>query len=84
MADEPPPIERHEAADRFGKEAIRAVHRLTEAMDVDEDGVPEPVVVRRNGPHRSLDGLAALLDEALAEEDEAADAAARRGEHRPR
>jgi hypothetical protein len=98
VADEPPRIERHEAADRFGKEALRAVHRLTEAMD-DEDGVPEPVVVRRDGPHRSLDELAALLDDALAEEDEAQKGeaqkgedgederggdAARRGEHGPR
>ncbi|MGY1591478.1 hypothetical protein ACI79D_05820 [Geodermatophilus sp. SYSU D00708] len=89
MTDDPPPIERHEAADRFGKAALRAAHRLTEALDTegrddDEDGVPEPVVVRRNGPHRSLDGLAALLDEALAEPDEGGPDAAGRGEHEPR
>ncbi|MGY1706043.1 hypothetical protein ACI79C_15870 [Geodermatophilus sp. SYSU D00697] len=69
MTDGPPPIERHQATERFGKAALRAAHELTEALAEDEDDVPEPVVVRRTGPHRSLDGLAALLDEAL-EEDE--------------
>ncbi|MGY1624699.1 hypothetical protein ACI789_21045 [Geodermatophilus sp. SYSU D00965] len=99
MTDDPPPIERHEAADRFGKAALRAAHRLTEAMgtegmgtegmdtegrDDDEDGVPDPIVVRRTGPHRSIDGLAALLDEALAEPDEGGPDAAGRGEREPR
>ncbi|MGY1643889.1 hypothetical protein ACI782_22500 [Geodermatophilus sp. SYSU D00703] len=70
MTDAPPPHERHEATDRFGKAALRAAHRLTEALDDDEDGVPGPVVVRRNGPHRSLDGLAALLDEALQDDED--------------
>jgi hypothetical protein len=67
VTDALPPFERHEATDRFGKAALRAAHGLTEALDDDEDDVPEPVVVHRNGPHRSLDGLAALLDEALEE-----------------
>jgi len=94
VTDDPPPIERHEAADRFGKAALRAAHRLTEAMgtegrdtegvDDDEEGVPEPIVVRRTGPHRSIDGRAALLDEALAEPDEGGPDAAGRGEHEPR
>ncbi|MGY1824047.1 hypothetical protein [Geodermatophilus sp. SYSU D00079] len=69
MSDEPPPIERHRAVDRFGKEALRTAADLTEALREDEDAVPDPVVLRTDGPHRSLDGLAALLDEALAEDD---------------
>ncbi|MBB3085714.1 hypothetical protein [Geodermatophilus sabuli] len=69
MTDDLPPIERHQATDRFGKEALRAAHRLTEALAEVEDAAPEPVLFRRNGPHRSLDGLAALLDEALEEPD---------------
>lgn len=70
MTEELPRIERHEAADRAGKAAMRAAHDLTEALSEDGDDVPEPVVLRRGGPHRSLDGLAALLDQAL-EENEA-------------
>jgi hypothetical protein len=69
VTDEPPRIERHEAADRFGKAALQAAHRLTEALADDEDDIPEPVVVRRSGPHRSLDELATLLDGALEEPD---------------
>jgi hypothetical protein len=62
MTDPPPRIERHEATDRFGKAAMRTVHDLGEALDD-----PDPVVVRTDGPHRSLAGLAALIDDALAE-----------------
>ena len=67
MSDLPPPIERHEAADRFGKTALRTAHRLTAAMA--ECGVDEePILVRTDGPHRTLDGLAALIDAALADD----------------
>jgi hypothetical protein len=62
MTDPPPRIERHEATDRFGKAAMRTAHDLGEAL-ADAD----PVVVRTDGPHRSLAGLAALIDDALAE-----------------
>jgi hypothetical protein len=72
VTDALPPFERHEATDRFGKAALRAAHDLTEALADEEGGVPEPVVVRRNGPHRSLDGLAALLDAALAGDEDGA------------
>lgn len=66
MSDLPPPIERHEAADRFGKAATRTAHRLTVAMS--ESGLDEePILVRTGGPHRTLDGLAALIDAALAD-----------------
>jgi predicted aconitase len=69
VTEEPPRIEPHEAADRFGKAALQSTHRLTEALAEDQDDTPEPVVVRRGGPHRSLDELATLLDEALDQED---------------
>ena len=69
MTEEPPRIERHEATDRVGKAALRTAHDLTEALAEDEGSGPEPVVLRTDGPHRSLDGLAALLDAALAEEE---------------
>jgi hypothetical protein len=66
MSDLPPPIERHEAVDRFGKTALRTAHRLTAAMA--ESGVDEePILLRTDGPHRTLDGLAALIDAALAD-----------------
>ncbi|GAB3199909.1 hypothetical protein GCM10027261_30740 [Geodermatophilus arenarius] len=66
MTDEVPRIERHEAADRAGKAALRAAHDLTVGLSSDDD-VPEPVVVRRGGPHRSVGGLADLIDSALQE-----------------
>jgi len=60
MTDPPPQIQRHEATDRFGKAAMRTAHDLGEAL-ADRD----PVVVRTDGPHRSLAALAALIDDAL-------------------
>jgi hypothetical protein len=70
MTDPPPRIERHEATDRFGAAALRAAHDLGKALP---DPDPDPVVVRTGGPHRSLAGLAALIDAALAEDGPAAD-----------
>jgi hypothetical protein len=74
MSDDLPPIERHEAVDRFGKTSLRTAHDLTaglvEAGLAEED---EPIVVRRNGPHRSIDALAALIDEALSKEESPVD-----------
>jgi hypothetical protein len=66
MSD-PPRIERHEAADRFGAAALRTAHDLGEGL-AGPDADPDPVVVRTDGPHRSLAGLAALIDAALAED----------------
>jgi hypothetical protein len=66
MSEQLPPIERHAATDRFGKRALRTAHELGAALPEDE-----PVLLRRDGPHRSIGGLEALLDEALAD-DEAA------------
>ena len=70
MDDPPPRIPTHEAVDRFGKASLRTVHELTVALAANDDADEEPVVRRTGGSHRSIDGLAALLDAALAEEDE--------------
>ena len=67
MSDLPPPIERHEAVDRFGKTALRTAHRLTAAM-AESGADEEPILLRTDGPHRTLDGLAALIDAALADD----------------
>ena len=69
MSDEPPPIERHAAADRFGKRALRTAHDITAALAAHDAAVGEPILARRNGPHRSIQGLQTLIDEAL-EDDE--------------
>jgi hypothetical protein len=66
MSEQPPPIERHAAADRFGKRALGAAHDISVALA--EGGPEEPVLLRRNGPHRSIGGLQALIDEALIDE----------------
>jgi hypothetical protein len=66
---EPPRIERHEATDRFGTISMRTAHDLGAALTDSGSTDGEPIVVRRGGPHRSLNGLAALIDEALADED---------------
>jgi hypothetical protein len=85
VTEELPRIERHEAVDRFGTAALRAAHDLGEALAAGEDEDPEPVVVRRGGAHRSIDGLAAVLDEALGEEDPGDEdgVGSRGGEHDP-
>lgn len=68
MSEPPPRIERHEAADRFGGISMRTAHDLGAALTESGSADGEPIVVRRGGPHRSLDGLAALIDAALADE----------------
>ncbi|MGY1637422.1 hypothetical protein ACI78V_12300 [Geodermatophilus sp. SYSU D00742] len=69
MAEEFPRIERHEAVDRFGRTALRTAADLDRALSDDDRGTDaDPVVLRTDGPHRSLAGLAALLDEALADD----------------
>ena len=42
MSEQPPPIERHAAADRFGKRALGAVHDITVALAEADDGAGEP------------------------------------------
>jgi hypothetical protein len=66
MGGELLPIERHVATERFGKQALRTAHDIS--VSLAEGGADEPVVLRRNGPHRSISGLEALLDEALADD----------------
>lgn len=82
--DAPPRIARHEAVDRFGTVSLRTAHDLTVALAANDDADEEPVVRRAGGPHRSIDGLAALLDAALAEEDPAAGSPDGRDEERTR
>jgi hypothetical protein len=69
MSDQHPRVEKHEAADRFGKTSLRTAHDLTTALvEAGLAAEEEPVVVRTDGPHRSIDGLAALIDATLADE----------------
>jgi hypothetical protein len=69
MSDQPPRIERHEAADRFGKTSLRTAHDLTAALvEAGLASEDEPVVIRTDGAHRSIDELAALIDATLAED----------------
>jgi hypothetical protein len=65
MDDSPPRIERHEAVDRFGKKVLRTAHELTAALAENGATDQEPVVLRTDGPHRSIRGLMGLIDEAL-------------------
>jgi hypothetical protein len=65
MSEPPPPIQRHAAADRFGKRALRTAHDITAALADGDEGAGDPVLLRRNGPHRSIAALEALIDEAL-------------------
>ncbi|MFC5993688.1 hypothetical protein ACFQE5_05605 [Pseudonocardia hispaniensis] len=66
---------KHQARDRFGKEALQTAHGITEALaeaGVDDDGV---VVLRTDGKRHSFAGLEKLIDDALAEEAAAAEEA---------
>ena len=65
MSEPLPPVERHAATDRFGKTALRTAHEIAAALADDRDGVAEPGLLRRGGPHRSIGGLEALIDDAL-------------------
>ena len=67
-----PPVERHAATDRFGKTALRTAHDIAAALADDRagDGGVEPGLLRRGGPHRSIGGLEALIDDALDDDDE--------------
>ena len=77
MDEHPPPIARHEAQDRIGRLTLGTAHDLGAALaEGGEDG--EPIVVRTGGPHRTVDGLLALIDAALA--DDAAPAEEDRGD----
>jgi hypothetical protein len=68
MDDSPPRIERHEAVDRFGKKVLRTAHELTAALAENDAADEEPVVLRTDGPHRSIRSLMVLIDDALDDE----------------
>lgn len=70
MSDDVPVIGTHRAKDRFGKIAVHAAHEISQALA--ESGEPDDgvVVLRTDGPHRSIAGLERLIDTVLAEEDE--------------
>ena len=84
MDDPPPRMAKHEAVDRFGKASLRTVHELTVALAANDDADEEPVVRQIRGPHRSIGGLAALLDAALDDEDPAAGSRDQRDDERTR
>jgi hypothetical protein len=67
MSEPPPRVERHEATDRFGKISLLTAHELGTALAESDSADGEPIVVRTGGPHRTVSGLAALIDAALAE-----------------
>lgn len=67
MSEDLPPVERHVAVDRFGKTALRAAAALSAALAESGSGGDEPIVLRTDGRHRSIEELAALLDAALAD-----------------
>jgi hypothetical protein len=67
MSEPPPAIALHEATDRIGKISLGTAHDLGVALaEGGADG--EPIVVRTGGPHRTVDGLLALIDAALADD----------------
>ena len=68
MPDEQPIPAKHLATDRFGKTALRAAHDISAglaASGAEDDGV---VVLRTDGPHRTLSALESLIDDVLADE----------------
>ena len=68
MDEHPPPIARHEAQDRIGRLTLGTAHDLGAALaEGGADG--EPIVLRTGGPHRTVDGLLALIDASSAKED---------------
>jgi len=77
MDEHPPPIARHEAQDRIGRVTLGTAHRLGVALGESGSTDGDPIVLRTDGPHLTLDGLVSLIDEALA--DDAASAAEDRG-----
>jgi hypothetical protein len=77
MDEHLPPIARHEAQDRIGRLTLGTAHDLGAAL-AEEGADGEPIVVRTGGPHRTADGLLALIDAALA--DDAALAEEHRGD----
>jgi hypothetical protein len=65
VAEEHVPVERHAARDRFGRTALRMAHDLSSALAGAGEDAAEPLVLRTDGQHRTIAGLAALIDAAL-------------------
>ena len=57
------PPEKHKAADRAGKTLGNMAGAINRALGAED----EPVVLNRNGPHRSIRDLEDLIDKALEE-----------------
>lgn len=70
MSDQVPEIPAHRAKDRFGKIAIHTAHDISQALA--DSGEPDDgvVVLRTDGPHRSIAELERLIDDALRDEEE--------------
>ena len=69
MSEPPPPVARHEATDRIGRISLSTAHDLGAALAGSSATDGEPIVMRTGGPHRTVDGLLALIDAALTDED---------------
>jgi hypothetical protein len=69
MSEPPPPVARHEATDRIGRISLSTAHDLGAALAGSSASDGEPIVMRTGGPHRTVDGLLALIDAALTDED---------------
>jgi hypothetical protein len=69
MSEPPLPVARHEATDRIGRISLSTAHDLGAALAGSSATDGEPIVMRTGGPHRTVDGLLALIDAALADED---------------
>lgn len=62
------PPARHVAADRAAAYSLRTAQHITDALS--DAGVPEePVLLNRDGPHRSIDALDRLLAEAISDQE---------------
>jgi hypothetical protein len=70
VPDHIPEIPAHRAKDRFGKIAIHTAHDISQALA--DSGEPDDgvVVLRTDGPHRSIAELERLIDDALRDESE--------------
>ncbi|HEY2763508.1 MAG TPA: hypothetical protein VGJ13_05770 [Pseudonocardiaceae bacterium] len=73
MSDHLPEIPAHQAKDRFGKIAVHTAYEISRALTESGEADDGVVVLRTDGPHRSLAGLQRLIDDALADEDAPSD-----------
>lgn len=69
MSDHIPEIPAHRAKDRFGKIAVHTAHDITQALAESGEADDGVVVLRTDGPHRSIAELERLIDTALRDEE---------------